>query len=377
MHLSSSDILKHGACRIRGEAMGKKPYRVEVNYPRGKESYYLVKDIKVRGKKRKIRKYLGRIPPSAKDVEKYRALYAYAIELKAAEKRAELSSSFYESKYLAPAQIKTIETVRFVYKAFTDLLTTNEIDVYERDFEVTYVQGTTSIEGNTLSLKQAYDLLVNDLAPNDKSLREINEVQNFKKVKAHRDRSRGKVTIDFIKTLHSLIMSNIDIQSAGVFRRVDNVGISGCDLQVTPSALIEPELTEITSEYYTRIAEGWHPFEEAVMFHYKFEMIHPFTDGNGRVGREIFNYMLTRIGYPKLLFLGSDRTTYIKSLKMGNDEKYADMIEVFSDLITKQRLDILKENLKKVVVPPKKTGQLRITDYFTRSSRSNERVASR
>jgi Fic family protein len=106
-------------------------------------------------------------------------------------------------------------------------------------------------------------------------------------------------------------------------------------------------------------------------------MIHPFTDGNGRVGREIFNYMLTRIGYPKLLFLGSDRTTYIKSLKMGNDEKYADMIEVFSDLITKQRLDILKENLKKVVVPPKKTGQLRITDYFTRSSRSNERVASR
>jgi Fic family protein len=351
--------------------MGRKPYRVEVNYPKGRESYYLVKDIKVRGKKRKIRKYLGLTPPSAKDVERYRNMYAYAIELKAAEKKAELSSTFYKTEYLNPEQKKSIETIRYVYKTFTGLLTVNEIDVYERDFEVTYVQGTTSIEGNTLSLKQAYDLLVNDLTPNDKSLREINEVQNFKKVKAYRDKSRGKVTVDFIKTLHSLIMSNIEIQSAGVFRRID-VGISGCDLQVTPAALIEEELTQALNEYYTRIAEGSHPFEEAVIFHYKFEMIHPFTDGNGRVGREIFNYMLTRIGYPKLLFLGADRTTYIKSLKMGNDEEYAQMIEVFAELIITQRLSILKENLKKVVVPPKKIGQLRITDYFTHQSAVEE-----
>ena len=117
--------------------------------------------------------------------------------------------------------------------------------------------------------------------------------------------------------------------------------------------MIEEELTEIIDDYYKRIAEGCHPFEEAVMFHYKFEMIHPFTDGNGRVGREILNYMLTRIGYPKLLFLGTDRTTYINSLRLGNDEKYSEMIQIFSELITKQRSEILKENLKKVIVPPK------------------------
>lgn len=353
--------------------MGKKPYRVEVTYPsKGKPQYFLVKDVKVRGNKRKVRKYLGIVPLSAEQKDKCREKYAYEMEIRAAQKRAELSSAFYQSQYLTSEQMKDVETIRFIYKTFVNLLTTNEIEVYERNFEISYVQGTTSIEGNTLTLRQTYDLLVNDLSPNDKSLREINEVQNFKRVKAYRDRCRGKVAIDFIKTLHSLIMSNIDIQSAGVFRRVDNVGISGCDLQVTPAVLIESELMAIVNEYYTRIAEGWHPFEEAVMFHYKFEMIHPFTDGNGRVGREIFNYMLTRIGYPKLLFLGSDRTTYITSLKMGNDEKYADMIAVFSKLIVMQRLDILKENLKKVVVPPKKTGQLRITDFFIPSSLNAE-----
>jgi Fic family protein len=355
--------------------LGKKPYRVEVNYPKtGKPYYYLVKDIKVRGKKRKIRKYLGRIPPSAKDVARYREEYAYAIELGASEKRAELSSTFYKSQYLNPKQVANIELIRSVYKTFTDLLTTNEINVYERKFEVSYVQGTTSIEGNTLSLKQTYDLLVNDLPPNDKSLREINEVQNFKKVKAYRDRYRGKATIDFIKTLHTLIMDNIDVESAGIFRRIDDVGISGCDIRVTPAIMIEQELTEIMNEYYKRIEEGWHPFEETVMFHYKFEMIHPFTDGNGRVGREIFNYMLTRIGYPKLLFLGSERDTYIRSLRLGNEEKYAGMIEIFEDLIMKQRLNILRENLKKVVLPPKKTGQLRISDFYTQSSTGNELI---
>ncbi len=92
-------------------------------------------------------------------------------------------------------------------------------------------------------------------------------------------------------------------------------------------------------------------------------MIHPFTDGNGRVGREIFNYMLTRSGYPKLPFLGKDRNTYIQSLQFGNEKKCAEMVQIFADLIATQRVDVIKKNLRKVVVPPQKTGQLRITDF--------------
>ena len=212
--------------------MGRKPYRVEIVYPHNKKpQYFLVKDVKVKGHKRKARKYLGIVPLSEAEKDKCREKYAYEMEMKAAQKRAEISSSLYLPKYLTREQMKNVETIYYVYQTFMNLLTVNEIEVYEREFEVTYVQGTTSIEGNTLSLKQTYDLLINDFLPNNKSLREINEVQNFKQVKLYRDKNRGKVTIDFIKTLHALVISNIDIQSAGVFRRIDNVGISGCDLQ--------------------------------------------------------------------------------------------------------------------------------------------------
>ena len=99
------------------------------------------------------------------------------------------------------------------------------------------------------------------------------------------------------------------------------------------------------------------------MFHYKFEIIHPFNDGNGRVGREIFNYMLMKASFPKLLFLGSERESYLDSLKLGNEEKFREMIGIFAKLITDQRYHILIENLGKVVIPPKKTGQLRIVDF--------------
>lgn len=345
--------------------MAKKKYHVEATYPKNRRPYFsLVKDIKVMGQKRKVRVYLGTKQPTPQEIDEFREKHAYTLESRAAMKKAEISSLLYKAKYLNLDQIKNIEYIKYLYQTFTSLLTTDEIKSYEQNFEISYIQGTTSIEGNTLSLSQASDLLISGLNPEGKSLREINEVQNFRKVKSYRDKYRGKITLDFVKTMHMLIMSNIDLQTAGEFRRLDIIGIGGCDHIVTPAVLIEQELQKAINEYYDDIKNSWHPFEAAVLFHYKFEMIHPFTDGNGRVGREIFNCMLSRIGYPRLLFLGSDRQTYIKSLKHGNEDQFAEMIWIFVDLIFKQRYHVLTENLEKVVKSAKKVGQLRLHDFF-------------
>lgn len=344
--------------------MVRRPYRVEVNYPKGRSpQYFLTKDVWFKGKKTKVKKSIGNKPPSEKDLEKLFLEYAFEIETRVAEKKAEISSTFYNSEYLSAEEVRSIEELRFLYKTFTELLTTNEIEAYEQRFEVSYVQGTTSIEGNTFSLEETQNLLVDGIAPEEKSLREINEIQNFRKVKIYRDKHKGKISPDFIKTLHSFIMDNIDYESASIFRRTDDIGIIGCDLRVTPSIVIEEEIQEIINEYYTNLKNGKYPFEQAVLFHYKFEIIHPFADGNGRVGREVFNYLLQKEEYPKLLFLGKDRDAYISVLKSGNEGNYAEMIALFSELIMHQRLGVIKENLKKVVIPPQRKGQMRLTDF--------------
>jgi len=332
----------------------ERKYRIEVNYARGKTRYYLVKDVKYKNRRTKSRIYVGQVPPTAEEKLQLGIKYAYDLETMAADKRAELSSTFYISNYLSREGIKDVERIRHYYRTFIGLLTVSEVGFYEEAFEINYIHGTTNIEGNTLSSNQAFDLLVNNIAPNGKTLREINEVQNFKKVIAYRERHKGKVTLEFIKTIHALIMDNIDMESAGIFRRTDFIKIGGCDLSVTPAILIKQELQDLITEYYKQLDKGVHPFEAAVMFHYNFEIIHPFSDGNGRVGREIFNYMLKKCGYPRLLFLGADRETYIRSLKLGNEEKYAEMIKVFVDLIMKQQFYPIVESLKDVVKPIRK-----------------------
>jgi len=343
-------------------------YRVELSYTKkGTPRYFLVKEISVGKKNVRMRKYLGSgSPPSAQELEILKKKYSTQLELGAVEKAARASSECYVPRYLSNEQIMGLERLRYLYKSFTNLLTTNELEKYEEEFEINYIQGTTSIEGNTFTVKEAYDLLINDIPPNGKSLREINEVQNFKRLVEYRDRYIKKIDISFIRNIHAIIMNNIDTESAGVFRRSDMIGIMGCDLRVTPHIEIEDELNNLIKTYYENLEKGYHPFEEAVLFHYNFELTHPFIDGNGRVGRELFNYLLIRNKprYPKLLFLGKDRVKYIQALKLGNEGNYTTMISFFEDLIINQRADVLRKNFEKLLNIPKLRRQMRLSDFL-------------
>jgi len=346
--------------------MGRAAYRVEVDFPTGKEArYFLVKSVQVGSKRSKAKKYLGTVPPTGKDKARLSAEFAAEMEFRVAKRKGELSLGVYHADYLPRETLLEVERVRSIYGSVLGFLTTNEVQAYEDKFEVTYIQGTTSIEGNTLTHAQAENLLLHDLPPQGKSLREINEVQNFKKVVAYRNSYTRKVTVGFIRNLHSLIMDNIDRETPGTFRRRDDLGIAGCDLAVTPAAQIEEELEQIIAGYYGALDTGKHPFEQAALFHYNFEMIHPFTDGNGRVGREILNYMLTRSHYPRLLFLGKDRSRYIGALKEGNIEDYSEMVATFAQLIVEQRLRILEERLRQVAPGVKRVGQTRLEEFVT------------
>ena len=143
-------------------------------------------------------------------------------------------------------------------------------------------------------------------------------------------------------------MSNIDEESAGQFRRIDTIGIRGLDASVAPSIMIEEELQNIIDEYYSNIEAGGNPFEEAVLFHYRFEMIHPFTDGNGRVGREVLNHMLNKAGYPRLIVRRVQREKYLSALRSGNEGQYAKLVSQFADLLLDDRETLFKSIINRV-----------------------------
>ena len=323
----------------------KKPYRIE--HINGK--YYLTRDINVSTKRTKIRKLIGANKPTKKEQEQFIEKNAEEIETEASKMETALNLTTYKITYLDKNTAEELENIRVLHKRFTELLTIDETERYEQELEIHYVHGTTVVEGNTLTEEQTRKLLTNGTLPDNKqNIREINEIQNFKTVKKYRDTYKTKITLNFIKKLHSLIMHNIDIETAGQFRK-KHVTISGREKPVTSYEFIELALLEIIENYYTALKNGSNPFEEAAIFHHEFENIHPFTDGNGRVGRELLNFMLHKTGYPRLLILKSTRDTYLKILQLGDEEKYPEMIVHFAHLlIAQEQGTILTQILKQI-----------------------------
>jgi Fic family protein len=71
-----------------------------------------------------------------------------------------------------------------------------------------------------------------------------------------------------------------------------------------------------------------HPFELACTFHIKFEKIHPFRDGNGRVGRLIMNFILLKNRFPLLDIKADKKIAYYKTLEKAQiQRKHKDFVD--------------------------------------------------
>jgi len=103
-------------------------------------------------------------------------------------------------KYLAENHVKELERFRFYYQYFKD--PDEEIQF------VRYVHGTTAIEGDTITLRQAEELLEHGITPAGKILREIYEIINFKKLREFLSNYKD-VSERLIKKMHAIIMGNI------------------------------------------------------------------------------------------------------------------------------------------------------------------------
>ena len=276
--------------------MPELPYRFEnIKGSNGLTITSIIKDFTIEGKKSTV---LVPVNPSIKitdsNASTIKEQYALELETKAIQKRAEFFSTIYSYEFLTPELVLQVETIRGFHQRIREFLTFSEFEAYEHDFELHYVHGTTFIEGNNLTLNEVGQVIDQGINPEKKTLREINEVQNYIRVKKYRDNFKGNITISFLKHLHELIMNNIDIESAGVFRRTDDIRIAGSDIIPIPSMKIKTELEDRIQNFYGKIADNFFPFEQIIFFHYQFEISHPFIDGNGRVGREILNYLLSQ-----------------------------------------------------------------------------------
>jgi Fic family protein len=151
------------------------------------------------------------------------------------------------------------------------------------------IQGSLAIEGNTLSLEQITAILDGKrvIAPP----REIQEVRNAIVAYERLEKWQPSSEVDLLAA-HAAIMSGL-LDQPGQYRR-GGVGVmAGQDVvHLAPPAQRVPLLMHDLLCWLENCGE--HPLIASSVFHYEFEFIHPFADGNGRLGRLWQSLILSR-----------------------------------------------------------------------------------
>jgi len=147
--------------------------------------------------------------------------------------------------------------------------------------QIKTIQGTLAIEGNTLSLDQITAVI--EHKPVVGPPNEIREVQNAINVYSRLGAYKSGSEKSFLNA-HADLLKGL-IPDAGRYRTKDVGVMAGSNVaHVAPKARLMPKLMGDLFKYLkSRSAE--HPFIKSSVFHYELEFIHPFSDGNGRMGR--------------------------------------------------------------------------------------------
>lgn len=151
------------------------------------------------------------------------------------------------------------------------------------------IQGSLAIEGNTLTEAQITAILEGKrvLAPP----KDILEARNAIKAYELFDSWKPALELDLLKA-HQILMAGL-IDEAGRYRN-GNVGVMNGDkvVHMAPPANRVPKLMADLFKWLASTEQ--HPLIVSSVFHYEFEFIHPFTDGNGRMGRLWQTLMLSQ-----------------------------------------------------------------------------------
>ncbi|OGH84866.1 MAG: cell filamentation protein Fic [Candidatus Magasanikbacteria bacterium RIFOXYC12_FULL_33_11] len=188
------------------------------------------------------------------------------------------------------------------------------------------VYNSNAIENSTLTLEETEKLLLQIDLDRYISEREIFEAKNLARVVAYIDKKakEQELNLDVILILHKILIANIRDDVAGRFRKDGEWVRVGTHIAVDPKEIVE-RLEKMLSEYHATNHENI--IKRIARLHLTFEYIHPFVDGNGRIGRVINNYLLIREDYVPMNIKFIDRQLYYDAFKEFDEKGSTDIME--------------------------------------------------
>jgi len=300
--------------------------------------YYLAHSFREGGKVQKMRVYLG-----------------------ANLKKKVLEERQAKAKELLMEQVNSFKIIRSPLKyKFTkrDLDTIKSLK-RKRKFEIFHLSeedwqlftelftyNTNAIEGSTITQNEVFEILKENKWPFSRPKEEISEAYGVAKAIELIRKTKTSISLNLILKIHNTIFENSKA-FAGKFRqRGTEVGIRdaiGNLIHLGAPAVRVTTLLKELIKWYNQNKKLLPPIVLAVVIHNQFEYVHPFEDGNGRVGRILLNNILMKHNLPPVNISVKNRKRYYQTLK--DFQKTGD-IKPSIELILKE-YKLLRKKLKK------------------------------
>ena len=255
----------------------------------------------------------GRSVPRKKAQEKIDAFYRRITG------QALIPSSVLDSKK------QILQTKSSAHPKVLEIIFKNK-DIYDQ-FVLSLTFNTNRIEGSTLTEPETAAILFQNAALPDKTIIEQMEVKNHQAALQYVFRlihEKGALDEAFILKLHSILLNGIQ-EDAGRYRN-HGVRIVGSNV-VTANSLKVPELMRTLAAEMKIESED--VMSHVSNFHSRFEQIHPFSDGNGRVGRLLLDAMLLKENLPPALIKQEKRRFYLLYLSKSQIDHELSLLEDF------------------------------------------------
>jgi len=188
---------------------------------------------------------------------------------------------------------------------------------------------TNVFEDNSLTLEETAYYIETQRTIGGKLEREYREVKgllNAIQFIRELQQSQTELSVDVIMQIHHKLTEPIEQEqrfNPGQFRSMDSLilGKQGSRINFLAAERIGNEMAALL-DWYLDKGKALHPLECATRFHYRFSLIHPFTDGNGRVARLIDDFLLERAGYGPLVI--EDINQYFAAHRMPDTQLSGD-----------------------------------------------------
>jgi len=197
--------------------------------------------------------------------------------------------------------------------------------------DVEYTYTSNAIEGSTLNRSETALVIEKGITVRGKTLREHLEATNHAKaiefVRSMVEKGHQFITEDDIKNIHKIVLAGIDDDWAGKYR-LSQVFITGAPQEPPGPDEVPFRMKKLIE--WLKDQQGVHPARVAADLHYRFVVIHPFVDGNGRTTRLLMNLVLIQNGYPIAIIKTEEREAYIDAIRKatvtGNPDDFYSLV---------------------------------------------------